>query len=81
MLTGVITAMLTPFDENENTFLKTILYSTEDILAVIREKGGKNLEGVHLFDMYAGEQVPRGYVRLAFALGFTVMMTLDVALG
>ena len=32
--------------------------------------GGKNLEGVHLFDMYAGEQVPRGYVSLAFALTF-----------
>ena len=42
----------------------------EDILAVIRKKGGKNLEGVHLFDMYAGEQVPRGYVSLAFALTF-----------
>lgn len=42
----------------------------KDILDIIREKGGPNLEGVHLFDLYAGEQVPRGRKSLAYALVF-----------
>ena len=41
-----------------------------DLLNIIREKGGQYLEGVHLFDVYSGEQVPRGFVSLAFALTF-----------
>lgn len=42
----------------------------KDILDIIREKGGSNLEGVHLFDLYAGKQVPRGRKSLAYALVF-----------
>jgi len=41
-----------------------------DLLNIIREKGGQYLEGVHLFDVYSGEQVPLGFVSLAFALTF-----------
>ena len=41
-----------------------------DLLNIVREKGGQYLEGVHLFDVYSGEQVPRGFVSLAFALTF-----------
>jgi phenylalanyl-tRNA synthetase beta chain len=38
--------------------------------AVIREKGGRTLESVALFDIYRGKQVPEGKKSLAFSLTF-----------
>lgn len=41
-----------------------------DIMETIRETGGELLQAVSLFDIYQGEQVPRGYRSLAFSLKF-----------
>ena len=37
---------------------------------VVREKGGDYLEGVYLFDLYQGKQVPQGFKSLAYSLQF-----------
>jgi phenylalanyl-tRNA synthetase beta chain len=41
-----------------------------DVIAVIRETGGPQLESVELFDVYSGEQVGSGRVSLALHLEF-----------
>lgn len=41
-----------------------------DILAVIQKNGGPYLEAVHLFDMYQGKQVAKGFKSLGYSLVF-----------
>ncbi len=41
-----------------------------DIEAVIRQRGGKILEGYHLFDIYEGSQIKEGYKSLAYSISF-----------
>ena len=41
-----------------------------DMLGAIREKGGKLLELVSLFDVYTGDQVPDGHKSMAYNLTF-----------
>ncbi|NPV74253.1 MAG: phenylalanine--tRNA ligase subunit beta [Pelotomaculum sp.] len=41
-----------------------------DIFDTIRKAGGDLLRSVHLFDIYCGEQVPRGFQSMAFSLKF-----------
>lgn len=41
-----------------------------DIMEAIREIGGELLENVELFDIYRGEQIPRGCKSLAFSLTY-----------
>ena len=51
-------------------FLAPLATANADIVSVIKEDGGDNLEAVHLFDMYTGKQVPQGYKSLAYSLVF-----------
>jgi len=41
-----------------------------DIIKTIRDKGGELLRSVSLFDLYRGEQVPKGCQSMAFTLKF-----------
>ncbi len=41
-----------------------------DIEKMIRQRGGKNLESVSLFDLYEGEQIKEGYKSMAYTLIF-----------
>ncbi len=42
----------------------------KEIEECIKEKGGKILENVKLFDIYKGDKVEEGYKSVAFALEF-----------
>ncbi|NLN66172.1 MAG: phenylalanine--tRNA ligase subunit beta [Clostridiaceae bacterium] len=42
----------------------------KEIEGVIRQRGGKILEGVRLFDVYRGDQVPAGMKSVAYTLTF-----------
>ncbi|NLJ91187.1 MAG: phenylalanine--tRNA ligase subunit beta, partial [Clostridiales bacterium] len=51
------------------------LVMKKDILAgeveeVIRRRGGRLLESYHLFDIYEGEQIEKGYKSLAYSITF-----------
>ncbi len=41
-----------------------------DIELAIKEKGGKILEDIHLFDIYEGDQIEEGYKSIAYSLTF-----------
>ncbi len=41
-----------------------------DIELAIKEKAGKNLECIDLFDVYQGEQIDKGYKSIAYSLTF-----------
>ena len=41
-----------------------------DIEAALRERGGKNLTEITLFDVYTGDQVQKGYKSMAYSLFF-----------
>lgn len=41
-----------------------------DVKAALREGAGELLESIHLFDIYAGQQIPEGKKSLAYALRF-----------
>lgn len=43
----------------------------ETLVYNIRRQGGDLLQAVELFDLYAGDQVPDGFVSMAFALRFS----------
>ncbi len=45
----------------------------KDIEAVIKQRGGKILEQIKLFDVYKGEQVPEGMKSVAYTLTFRSM--------
>ncbi len=47
---------------------KTVLAG--DIEKMIRQRGGKILESLNLFDIYEGEQIQEGYKSMAYALTF-----------
>uniref|UniRef100_UPI0025E5D4FC phenylalanine--tRNA ligase subunit beta n=1 Tax=uncultured Megasphaera sp. TaxID=165188 RepID=UPI0025E5D4FC len=59
-----------PASSRDLAFLAPLATANGDIVKVIKEDGGDNLEAVHLFDMYTGKQVPRGYKSLAYSLVF-----------
>ena len=59
-----------PASSRDLAFLAPVDTSNQAILDIIREKGGDYLEAVHLFDLYQGKQVPRGYKSLAYNLVF-----------
>lgn len=59
-----------PASSRDLAFLAPVDTSNQSILDIIREKGGDYLEAVHLFDLYQGKQVPRGYKSLAYNLVF-----------
>jgi phenylalanyl-tRNA synthetase beta chain len=59
-----------PAISRDLAFLAPVQTQNADIVAVLREDGGKYLEAVHLFDMYQGKQVPRGFKSLAYSLLF-----------
>lgn len=40
------------------------------IEAMIRQRGGKHLESLKLFDIYEGEQIKKGYKSMAYSLVF-----------
>jgi phenylalanyl-tRNA synthetase beta chain len=42
----------------------------KDIEAVIKEKGGKLLENIQLFDVYKGKQIAEGYKSVAYNISF-----------
>lgn len=42
----------------------------KEIVSVIRENGGELINNIYLFDIYQGEQVPRGYKSLAFSIEY-----------
>ncbi len=42
----------------------------KDIESIIKEKGGKLLEGVQLFDVYKGKQIAEGYKSVAYNISF-----------
>lgn len=51
------------------------LIAKDDVLvgqieAIIKQRGGKTLESIKLFDVYTGGQIEEGYKSLAFALTF-----------
>ncbi len=41
-----------------------------DIEKMIRQRGGKTLESVHLFDLYEGEQIGEGFKSMAYSMTF-----------
>ena len=41
-----------------------------EIEKMIRQRGGKTLESVHLFDLYEGEQIGEGFKSMAYSLSF-----------
>ena len=41
-----------------------------DVEAMIRQRGGKILESVALFDLYEGEQIKEGFKSMAYSLAF-----------
>ncbi|MFZ5642345.1 MAG: phenylalanine--tRNA ligase subunit beta [Bacillota bacterium] len=43
---------------------------SQDIMRAIKKSGGKYLQEVRLFDIYRGEQVPKGFQSMAFSLKF-----------
>lgn len=59
-----------PAISRDLAFLAPLDTKNADIVSVIREDGGTYLEEAHLFDMYQGKQVPRGYKSLAYSLIF-----------
>ena len=59
-----------PGTSRDLAFLAPVGTKSADILAVIKKDGGEYLEGVRLFDMYQGKQVPRGFKSLAYSLSF-----------
>ena len=59
-----------PASSRDLAFLAPVGTSNQAVLDIIREKGGEYLEAVHLFDLYQGKQVPRGYKSLAYNLVF-----------
>lgn len=59
-----------PASSRDLAFLAPLATANADIVSVIKEDGGDNLEAVHLFDMYTGKQVPQGYKSLAYSLVF-----------
>lgn len=59
-----------PAISRDLAFLVPIQTQNADIVTVLREDGGKYLEEVHLFDMYQGKQVPRGFKSMAYSLLF-----------
>ena len=40
------------------------------IEAMIEQRGGKILEGYHLFDIYEGAQIKEGYKSMAYSISF-----------
>ena len=42
----------------------------KEIVSVIRENGGELINNIYLFDIYQGEQVPKGYKSLAFSIEY-----------
>lgn len=59
-----------PASSRDLAFLAPIGTSNADIIGVIQKDGGPYLEAVHLFDMYTGKQVPKGFKSLAYSLVF-----------
>ncbi|MEW5768446.1 MAG: phenylalanine--tRNA ligase subunit beta [bacterium] len=45
------------------------------VLNIIKETGGKEIERINLFDVYQGEQLPPGYQSLAYAITYRHLET------
>ena len=59
-----------PAIHRDLAFLAPIDTKNAQIVSVLKEKGGDYLEGVYLFDLYQGKQVPQGFKSLAYSLQF-----------
>ena len=59
-----------PAIHRDLAFLAPIDTKNSQIVSVLKEKGGDYLEGVYLFDLYQGKQVPQGFKSLAYSLQF-----------
>lgn len=59
-----------PAISRDLAFLAPVDTADAAIISVLKDKGGAFLEGVHLFDLYQGKQVPRGYKSMAYSLVF-----------
>lgn len=59
-----------PAMSRDLAFLVPEMVSHQQIMDIIQKEGGSYLESVTLFDSYQGEQVPKGYKSLAYALVF-----------
>ncbi len=59
-----------PFSERDIAIVVDSSIRYCDILKVIRDEGAPYLEGVYLFDVYTGKQIPKGSKSLAFRLIF-----------
>lgn len=59
-----------PAISRDLAFLAPVQTDNADIISVIQKDGGPYLEAVHLFDMYQGKQVPKGFKSLAYSLVF-----------
>lgn len=44
--------------------------NVKEIEKIIKEKGGKLLDSVNLFDVYKGEQIEKGYKSVAYSISF-----------
>ena len=44
--------------------------NVKQIEKIIKEKGGKLLDNVNLFDVYKGEQIEKGYKSVAYSISF-----------
>lgn len=59
-----------PLAKEDLAFVVDDVVPQEDILAAIRRAAGPLLESATLFDVYRGDQVPKGSRSLAYALSF-----------
>lgn len=59
-----------PASSRDLAILAPVATTNASIIDIIKADGGEYLEAVHLFDMYTGKQVPRGYKSLAYSLVF-----------
>lgn len=59
-----------PAISRDLAFLAPAATANADIQAVLVKDGGQYLESVHLFDLYQGKQVPKGFKSMAYSLTF-----------
>ena len=59
-----------PASYRDISLLVAIDRPNDEVMADIREASGELLEGVRLFDVYAGKGIPEGYRSLAYTLSY-----------
>ena len=62
-----------PGTSRDLAIVAPVSVTSGDIVALIKEHGGENLESVSIFDVYEGEHIEAGYRSLAYNLQFRSM--------